>query len=90
MELSFVYNRIHVLLDLKYASPDIRISMLQIITLGQVACISEIARRIYHQAFPLLTRDLTFFDNRSLVLWKLFSFRVSFRGKVATLVRYQK
>ena len=29
MELSSVFNRIHFLLELKYASPDVRIIMLQ-------------------------------------------------------------
>ena len=54
-----------------------------------MACIGEIARRIYHHTFPLLIRDLAF-EDRSLVLRILFSLRVSFRGKVATLVRYNR
>ena len=58
MELSSDFNRIHFLLELKYASPDVRIFMLQNITPGQLACIEEIARRIYHQTFPLLAQDL--------------------------------
>ena len=90
MELSSVFNRIHFLLELKYASPDVRIFMLQSITPGQLACIEEIARRIYHQTFPLLTQDRVYFNDRSLVLRKLFSLRVSFRRKVATLVRYHR
>ena len=64
--------------------------MLQNITPGQLACIEEIARRIYHQTFPLLTQDRIYFNDRSLVLRKLFSLRVSFRRKVATLVRYHR
>ena len=55
-----------------------------------MACIGEIARRIYHQTFPLLTQDVTYFNDRSLVLHVLFSLRVSFRRKVATLVRYHR
>ena len=64
--------------------------MLQNITPGQFACIEEIARRIYHQTFPLLTQDRVYFNDRSLVQRKLFSLRVSFRRKVATLVRYHR
>ena len=64
--------------------------MLQTITPGQMACIGEIAKRIYHQTFPLLTQDVAYFDDRSLVLRVLFSSRVSFRRKVATLVRYHR
>ena len=90
MELSSVSNRIQFLLELKDASPDVRIFMLQNTTPGQLVCISEIARRIYHQTFPLLTLDLAYFDDRSLVLRKLFSFRVSFRRKGVTLVHYHK
>ena len=90
MELSSVSNRIHFLLELKDASPDVRIFMLQNITPGQLLCISEIACRIYHQTFPLLTQDLAYFDDRRVVLRKLFSFRVSFRRKVATLVCYHR
>ena len=56
MELSSVFNRIHFLLELKYASPDVRIFMLQNITARQLACIEEIARGINHQTFPLLTQ----------------------------------
>ena len=62
MELSSVFNRIHFLLELKYASPDVRIFMLQYITPGQLACVSEAARRIYHLTFPLLTRDVGLFQ----------------------------
>ena len=90
MELSSVFNRIHFLLELKNASGDDRIIMLEYITPGQMACIGEIARRIYHHTFPLLIRDLASFEDRSLVLRILFSLRVSFRGKVATLVRYHR
>ena len=89
MELSSVFNRIHFLLELKNASGDDRIIMLEYITPGQMACIGEIARRIHHHTFPLLIRDLSYFEDRSLVLCVLFSLRVSFRGKVATLVRYK-
>ena len=90
MELSSVFNRIYFLLELKQASPDVRIFMLQNITPGQLACIGEIARRIYHQTFPLLAQDVTYFDDRSLVLRVLFSLRVSFRRKVVTLLRYHR
>ena len=90
MKLSSVFNRIHFLLELKNASGDDRIIMLEYITPGQMACIGEIARRIYHHTFPLLIRDLAYFEDRSLVLRILFSLRVSFHGKVATLVRYHR
>ena len=90
MELSSVFNRIHFLLELKNASGDYRIIMLEYITPGQMACIGEIACRIYHHTFPLLIRDLAYFEDRSLVLRVLFSLRVSFRGKVATLVCYHR
>ena len=79
MELSSVFNRIHFLVELKHVSPDDRITMLQNITPGQMACIGEIARRIYHQTIPLLTQDVTYFNDRCLVLRILFSLRVSFR-----------
>ena len=90
MELSSVFNRIHFLLELKNASADDRIIMLEYITLGQMDCIGEIARRIYHHTFPLLIGDLAYFEDRSLVLCVLFSLRVSFHGKVATLVCYHR
>ena len=90
MELSSIFNRIHFLLELKNASGDDRIIMLEYITPGQMACIGEIAHRIYHHTFPLLIRDLAYFEDRSLVLRVLFSLTVSFRGKVATLVRYHR
>ena len=90
MELPSVFNQIHFLVELKHASPDDRITMLQNITPGQMACIGEIARRIYNQTFPLLAIDTSYFDYRSLVLCILFSLRVSFYGKVATLVRYHR
>ena len=64
--------------------------MVQNITPEQMSCIGEIARRIYHQTFPLLTRDLTYFDDKSLVLHILFLKRVSFQRKETTLVRYQR
>ena len=38
----------------------------------------------------LMIRDLAYFDDGSSVLRVLFSLRVSFRGKVATLVRYHR
>ena len=88
MELSSVFNRIHFLLELKNASGDDRIIMLEYITPGQMACIGEIARRIYHHTFPLLIRDLAYFEDRSLVLSILLSLKVSFFRKVATLVSY--
>ena len=90
IELSSVFNRIHFLLELKTASGDDRIIMLEYITQGQMACIGEIARRIYHHTFSLLIRDLAYFEDRSLVLGVLSSLRVSFHGKVATLVRYHR
>ena len=64
--------------------------MLKDITAGQLACIGEVARRIYHQTYPLLAQDVTYFDNRSLVLRSLFSARVSFRRKKAVLTRYHR
>ena len=39
--------------------------MLRDITAGQLACIGEVARRIYHQTYPLLAQDVTYFDDRS-------------------------
>ena len=86
MDLSSVFNRIYYLVALKNAQRDDRITMLQTITPGQVACIGEIARRIYNQTFPLLTGDLNYFADRILVLRTLFSESVSFRRKVSTLV----
>ena len=64
--------------------------MLRDITEGQLACIGEVARRIYHQTYPLLAQDVTYFDDRSLVLRSLFSARVSFRRKKAVLIRYHR
>ena len=90
MELSSVFNRIHFLVELKHASPDDRITMLQNITPRQMTYMGEIARRIYHQTFPLLAKDTGFFGDSSLVLEILFSLRVSFHRKVATLVRYHR
>ena len=51
MELSSVFNLIYFLLELKNASGDDRIIMLEYINPGQMACIGEIARRIYHHTF---------------------------------------
>ena len=82
MDLSSVFNRIHYLVALKNASRDDRITMIQTITPGQLACIGEISRR----TFPLLTRDLNYFDDRSLVLRTLFSVRVSFRSHTGSLI----
>ena len=48
-------------IPLKNASRDDRITMIQTIIPGQLACIGEKARRI----FPLLTRVLNYFDDRS-------------------------
>ena len=90
MKLSSVFNRIHFLLELKNASGDDCNIMLEYNTPGQMACIGEIARIVYHHTFPLLIGDLAYFEDRSLLLCVLFSLRVSFRGKVATLVRYQR
>ena len=70
MELMSIFNRIHFLLELKYASPDVRIFMLQNITPGQLACIGEISRRIYHQTFPLLAQDVTYFDDMHIIFIK--------------------
>ena len=81
MELSSVFNRIHFLLELKNAPGEDRIIILEYITRGQMACIGEIARRIYHHTFPLFILDLAYFEDRSLVLRVLFSLRVSFRDK---------
>ena len=90
MELSSVFIRIHFLLELKNTSRVDRIIMLEYITLGQMACIGEIAGRIYHHAIPLLIRDLAYFKNRGFVLWILFFKRVYFRGKVNTLLGYHR
>ena len=51
--------------------------MLEYITPGQMSCIGEIAGRIYHHTFPLLIRDMTYFEDRDIVLRILFSERVS-------------
>ena len=90
MELSRVFNQIHFLLELKNASGDDRIIMLKYITPGQMACIGEIARRIYHHTLPLLIPDLAYFEDRSLMLCRFFFIKVSFRGKEATLVCYHR
>ena len=90
MELSSLYNRIYYLDDLRDALREDRLKMLRDITAGQLACIGEVARRIYHQTYPLLAQDVTYFDERSLVLRSLFSARVSFRRKKAVLIRYHR
>ena len=90
MELSSVYNHIHYLDALRDAHRKDRLKMLQDITAGQLACIGEVARRIYHQTYPLLAQDVTYFDDRSLVLRSLFSARVSFRRKKAVLTCYHR
>ena len=93
MDLSSVYNRIHYLDALRDAQREDRLKMLRDITAGQLACIGEVARRIYHQTYRLLAQDVTFFDDRtcrSLVLRSLFSARVSFRRKKAVLIRYYR
>ena len=90
MELSSVYNRIHYLDTLRDAHRKDRLKMLQDITAGQLACIGEVARRIYHQTYPLLAQIVTYFDDRSLVLRSLFSAWVSFRRKKAVLTRYHR
>ena len=90
MELSSVYNRIYYLDALKDAEREDRLKMLRDITAGQLACIGEVARRIYHQTYPLLAQDVTYFDDRSLVLCSLFSAWVSFRRKKAVLIRYHR
>ena len=90
MELSSVYNRIHYLDALRDAHRKDRLKMLRDITAGQLACIGEVARRIYHQTYPLMAQDVTYFDDRSLVLGSLFSAWVSFRRKKTVLIRYHK
>ena len=90
MELSSVYNRIYYLDALRDAQREDRLKMLRDITAGQLACIGEVARRIYQQTYPLLAQDVTYFDDRSLVLRSLFSARVSFRRKKAILIRYHR
>ena len=72
MELLRIFNRIHLLVNLKNASGEDRIIMLEYITPGQMSCIGEIVHRIYHHTFPLLIRDVTYFDDRDIVLWILF------------------
>ena len=90
MELSRVYNSIHYLDALRYAQREDRLKVLRDITAGQLACIGEVASRIYHQTYPLLAQDVTYFDDRSLVLRSLFSARVFFRRKKAVLIRYHR
>ena len=89
MELSSVYNRIYYLDRdaLSDTQREDRLKMLRDITAGQLACIGEVACSIYHQTYPLLAQDVTYFDDRSLVLRSLFSARVSFRRKKAVLIR---
>ena len=90
MDLSSIFNRIHYLDGLRDAHRKDRLKMLKDITAGQLTCIGEVARRIYHQTYPFLTQDVTYFDDRSLVLRSLFSARVSFRRKKAVLTRYHR
>ena len=90
IELSSVNNRIHYLDVLRDAHRNDRLKMLQDITAGQLACIGEVAHSIYHQTNPLLTQDVTYFEDRSLVLRSLFSARVSFMRKKAVLIRYHR
>ena len=52
--------------------------MLANITPGQMSCIGEIVHRIYNHIFPLLIRDVAYFEDRDIVLRILFSERVSF------------
>ena len=73
MELSSVFNGIHFLEELKNALGEDRFIMLEYITPGQMSCIGEIARRIYHHTFPLFIRDVTYFEDRDIVLQVLFS-----------------
>ena len=47
MEMSSVYNRIYYLDALRDAQREDRLKMLRDITAGQLACIGEVARRIY-------------------------------------------
>ena len=65
MELSSVYNRIHYLDALRDAHRKDRLKILTDKTAGQLACIGEVARRIYHQTYPLMAQDVTYFDDRS-------------------------
>ena len=90
MELFSVLNRMHFLVELKNASGEDRIIMLEYISPGQMSCIGEIARRIYHHTFPLLIRDVTYLEDRDIVLWILFSERVSFHRKVRTLLYHHR
>ena len=85
-----LYNRIYYLDALRDAQREDRLKMLRDITVGQLACIGEVARRIYHQTYPLLAQDVTYFDDRSLVLRSLFSALASFRRKKAVLIRYHR
>ena len=81
MELSSVFNPIHFLVVLENTSGEDRIIMLEYITPGQMSCIGEIVHRIYHHIFPLLIRDVAYFEDRDIVLRILFSERVSFIKK---------
>ena len=90
MELSSIFNRVHYLDALRNAQHEHRLKMLKDITARQLACKGEVARRIYHKAYHLLAQDVTYFDDRSLVLCFLFSARVSFRRKKAVLTRYHR
>ena len=90
MELSSVFNGIHFLEELKNALGEDRFIMLEYITPGQMSCIGEIARRIYHHTFPLFIRDVTYFEDRDIVLQVLFSEIVSFHRKVRTLLHHHR
>ena len=81
IEISTVFDQIHFLLELKNASGDERIIMLEYITRGQTDCIGDIARKIYHHIFPLLIPDLAYFEDRSLVLHINFHFGYLFVEK---------
>ena len=85
---SDVYNHIHYLLALNNADVTDRINMLRTLTLSQMDCLIEIARRIYDQKFTILTRDILFFRRNKPVLQSIFSGRISFRRKVVILIHH--
>ena len=68
MELSSVFNRIHYLHAFRNAKQEHRLKMLKDITVRQLACIGEVARRIYHQTYHLLAQDVTYFDAMLFIL----------------------
>ena len=82
-----MFNRLHFLLALQRASVRDRVNTLRNLTPGQMESIGQVARRIYNQNFPILARDIAFFRHRRQILRSLFSSRVNFVRKVATLVR---